>query len=228
MKTSGNDVVSPGIKSIARARFSAALSLPAVLCMLLLTAVQGKAQTTTADVVGTVTDSSGAVLPDAKVTVENLATHGTYTTQTTSSGDYDVPFLLPGHYSVHVELARFKTFSVADITLQVGDRARVDAQLQVGNVSQIVEVLAPSPLLQSETSTVSSSITEHAVQDIPLPTRNLTTLITYTAGANEGASVDSLSSGQRPDDRRQTSAFSVNGQDVELNNEQIDGTDNNE
>jgi carboxypeptidase family protein/TonB-dependent receptor-like protein len=229
MKNGSNDVVSPERKSIARARFSAARSLLlAVLCMLLLTAVQGKAQTTTADVVGTVTDSSGAVLPDAKVTVENLATHGTYTTQTTSSGGYDVPFLLPGHYSVRVELRSFKTFSVADITLQVGDRARVDAQLQVGDVSQTVEVLAPSPLLQSETSTVSSSITEHAVQDIPLPTRNLTTLITYTAGANEGASVDSLSSGQRPDDRRQTSAFSVNGQDVELNNEQIDGTDNNE
>ena len=56
----------------------------------------------------------------------------------------------------------------------------------------------------------------------------MTSLIAYTAGANEGASVDSLSSGQRPDDRRQTSAFSVNGQGVELNNEQIDGTDNNE
>ena len=228
MKNSTNDVVSPGIKSIAAARLPAATGLLAVLCMLLLTAVQGKAQTTTADVVGTVTDSSGAVLPDAKVTVESLATHGTHTTQTTSSGDYDVPFLLPGHYSVRVELPSFKTFSVADITLQVGDRARVDARLQIGDASQTVEVLAPSTLLQSETSTVSSSITEQAVQDIPLPTRNLTTLITYTAGANEGASVDSLSSGQRPDDRRQTSAFSVNGQDVELNNEQIDGTDNNE
>jgi Carboxypeptidase regulatory-like domain len=228
MKNSSNDVVSPGIKSIAARRLPAATGLLAVLCMLLLTAVQVKAQTTTADVVGTVTDSSGAVLPDAKVTVQSLATHGTHTTQTTSSGDYDVPFLLPGHYSVRVELPSFKTFSVADITLQVGDRARVDARLQVGDASQTVEVLAPSPLLQSETSTVSSSITEQAVQDIPLPTRNLTTLITYTAGANEGASVDSLSSGQRPDDRRQTSAFSVNGQDVELNNEQIDGTDNNE
>lgn len=228
MKNSSDDVVSPGIKSIAAARFLAALSLLAVLCMLLLSATPGKAQTTTADVVGTVTDPSGAVLTGAKITVENLATHGTYTTQTTSSGDYDVPFLLPGHYSVRVEIANFKTFSVADLTLQVGDRARVDAQLQVGDSSQTVEVEGQSPLLQSETSTVSSSITEHAVQDIPLATRNLTTLITYTAGANEGASVDSLSSGQRPDDRRQTSSFSANGQDVELNNEQIDGTDNNE
>jgi len=184
MKNSSNDVVSPGIKSIAAPRLPAATGLLAVLCMLLLTAVQVKAQTTTADVVGTVTDSSGAVLPDAKVTVQSLATHGTHTTQTTSSGDYDVPFLLPGHYSVRVELPSFKTFSVADITLQVGDRARVDARLQVGDASQTVEVLAPSPLLQSETSTVSSSITEQAVQDIPLPTRNLTTLITYTAGAN--------------------------------------------
>src|ERR1700746_817766 len=136
MKNSSDDVVSPGIKSIAAARFPAALSLLAVLCMLLLSATQGKAQTTTADVVGTVTDPSGAVLSGAKVTVENLATHGTHTTQTTSSGDYDVPFLLPGHYSVRVEIANFKTFSVADLTLQVGDRARVDAQLQVGDSSQ--------------------------------------------------------------------------------------------
>jgi hypothetical protein len=228
MQNSGNDAVSPGIKSIFAARLRAVLRLLGVLCMLLTTAVGGKAQTTTADVVGTVTDSSGAVLPNAKVTVENLATYVAHTAQTTSSGEYDVPFLLPGHYSVRVELASFKTFSVADITLQVGDRARVDAQLQVGDSSQTVEVAGQSPLLQSETSTVSSSITEHAVQDLPLATRNLTSLITYTAGANEGASVDSLSSGQRPDDRRQTSAFSVNGQDVELNNEQIDGTDNNE
>ena len=228
MKDGNNEVVSPRTKFIAASQFTAAKRLLAVLCMLLLAVVQGNSQTTTADVVGAVTDSSGAALPGAKVTVENLATGGIHTTQTTSSGDYDVPFLLPGHYSVRVELASFKTFSVTDITLQVGDRARVDAQLQIGDASQTVEVLGQSPLLQSETSTVSSSITEHAVQDIPLPTRNLTTLITYAAGANEGASVDSLSSGQRPDDRRQTSAFSVNGQDVELNNEQIDGTDNNE
>jgi hypothetical protein len=228
MKDGNNEVVSPRTKFIAAAQITAAKRLVAVLCMLLLAVVQGNTQTTTADVVGTVTDSSGAALSGAKVTVENLATSGIHTTQTTSSGDYDVPFLLPGHYSVRVELASFKTFSVTDITLQVGDRARVDAQLQIGDTSQTVEVLEQSPLLQSETSTVSSSITEHAVQDIPLPTRNLTTLITYAAGANEGASVDSLSSGQRPDDRRQTSAFSVNGQDVELNNEQIDGTDNNE
>src|SRR6201987_3645038 len=228
MQNSSHDTASPGIKSVLAARLPAALSLLGVLCMLLFTAVGGKAQTTTADVVGTVTDSTGAVLPNAKVTVENLATHVAHTAQTTSSGEYDVPFLLPGHYSVRVELASFKTFSVTDITLQVGDSARVDAQWQVGDSSQTVEVAGQSPLLQSETSTVSSSITEHAVQDLPLATRNLTSLITYTAGANEGASVDSLSSGQRPDDRRQTSAFSVNGQDVELNNEQIDGTDNNE
>ena len=227
MKNSKNDVVSPRIKSFAAVRFSIAKGLLLLLC-LLFAAVHSQAQTTTADVVGTVTDPSGAVLSNAKVTVENLATHGTHTAQTTSSGDYDVPFLLPGHYSVRVEVAGFKAFSVADITLQVGDRARVDAQLQVGDASQTVEVVAQSPLLQSETSNVSSSISERAVQDLPLPTRNLTTLITYAPGVNEGASVDSLSSGARPDDRRQTSSFSANGEDVELNNEQIDGTDNNE
>jgi hypothetical protein len=88
MKDSVNDALSLEIKSISPTRFAfaAALSLLAALCMLLLTG-QAKGQTTAADVVGTVTDSSAAVLPHAKVTVENLATHGTHTTRTTPSGD---------------------------------------------------------------------------------------------------------------------------------------------
>ena len=93
MQDSGNDAVSPRIKSILAARLPAALSLLGVLCMLLFSAIGGKAQTTTADVVGTVTDSSGAVLANAKVTVENLATHVAHTAQTTSSGEYDVPLV---------------------------------------------------------------------------------------------------------------------------------------
>ena len=186
------------------------------------------AQLTTADIVGTVTDPSGAVLPNAKITVENVATHESRSTQTTSAGDYDVAFLLPGHYSVRVEVAGFKIFTVADLTLSVGDRARVDAKLEVGSATQTVEVTAQSPLLQSESSTISSTIGDELVQDLPLATRNLTSLVILTPGANEGPSLDSLSSGQRPDDRRQNSSFTANSEDVELNNEQIDGTDNNE
>src|SRR4029077_18398624 len=72
------DVASPRIKSIGTARFRAGLSWLAIVCMLLLMSVPNRAQTTTADVVGTVTDGSGAALTGARVTVENLATHGTH------------------------------------------------------------------------------------------------------------------------------------------------------
>jgi hypothetical protein len=114
------------------------------------------------------------------------------------------------------------------VVVSAGDRARVDAPLQVGQASESVEVVSQSPLLQTENSTVENTVPEQHVENLPLSTRNLTTLVTFVPGANEGASVDGLNSGQRPDDRRQTSSFSVNGQDVELNNEVIDGTDNNE
>jgi len=185
------------------------------------------AQLTTADVVGTVTDATGAVVSNANVTLTNQRTNETRNTQSNGSGQYVFTLLLPGNYSVRIEVTGFTTFT-SNVNVSAGDRARVDASMHVGQSSESVEVTSSSPLLQTETSTVENTVPEQHVESLPLNTRNLTTLVTFVPGANEGASVDSLSSGQRPDDRRQTSSFSVNGQDVELNNAQIDGTDNNE
>ena len=195
----------------------AILALPVVM----------NAQLTTADVVGTVTDGTGAVVPNANVTLLNQRTNETRNTQSNSGGQYSFTLLLPGSYSVRVEAQGFTTFT-SSVSISAGDRTRVDASMHVGQSSETIEVAAQSPLLQTETSTVSNTVPEQHVENLPLNTRNLTTLVTFVPGANEGSSVDSLSSGQRPDDRRQTSSFSVNGQDVELNNAQIDGTDNNE
>ncbi len=187
-----------------------------------------RAQLTTADVYGTVTDTSASLLANATVTIENLATHETRTAQTNSSGQYVFTLLLPGHYTITIQAPGFKAFKIDDVAVVGGDHAREDAQLQVGKTSDTVVVTAQTPLLQADNATVSNTITEQATQSLPTATRNLTTLIQLSTGANEASSVNGLSSGSRPDDRRQTSAFSVNGQDVELNNEQIDGTDNNE
>ena len=196
---------------------SAILTLPVVM----------NAQLTTADVVGTVTDTTGAVVPNANVTLTNQRTNETRNTQSGGGGQYAFTLLLPGNYSVRIEAQGFTTFA-SNVIISAGDRARVDASMHVGQSSESIEVTSPSPLLQTETSTVANTVPEQHVEGLPLNTRNLTNLVTFVPGANEGSSVDSLSSGQRPDDRRQTSSFSVNGQDVELNNAQIDGTDNNE
>lgn len=215
---------------ISATKFSAMRqSLPAaILCGLLLASAIAGAQVTTADVHGTVTDTSGALLPNAHVVITNTGTHNTRAADTNSSGEYTVTFLLPGHYSVSVEAKGFKAFTVSDLVVTGSDRARVDAHMEVGQATETVEVTAPPPLLQTDTSTVSSTVTERAVQDLPLSTRNLTSLIQLIPGVNEASSIDGLSSGQRPDDRRQTSSFAVNGHDDILNNQLIDGTDNNE
>jgi len=202
-------------------------ALAALVCSVVFCNLVMHAQLTTADIVGTVTDTSGAVLPKANVTLMNESTHETRKAQSGDAGEYGFTFLLPGNYSLRVEAQGFTTFT-STVVISAGDRARVDAPLKVGETSESVEVVSQSPLLQTENSTVASTVPEEHVENLPLTTRNLTTLVTLVPGANEAASVDGLNSGQRPDDRRQTSSFSVNGQDVELNNEVIDGTDNNE
>ena len=201
--------------------------IPMLLFIVFLFSTLGHAQLTTADVNGTVYDSSGAVLPNANVTLTNTKTQETRHALSNNAGEYSFTFLLPGTYSIKVEAQGFKAFT-SSVEISAGNRARVDAPLKVGQATESVEVVSLSPLLQTESSTVENTVPEQHVENLPLLTRNLTTLVTFVPGANEGASVDGLNSGQRPDDRRQTSSFSVNGQDVELNNEQIDGTDNNE
>jgi hypothetical protein len=181
----------------------------------------------TADIVGTVTDNTGAVVPKAKVTVKNLDTSLTRTTETNSSGDYAFPLLPVGNYSVTVELSGFKTFTNPQLTLATGDRARVDAQMQVGEISQSVEVAAQAVALQTDSSTVGGLVTTRAVQDLPVNGRNFIRLVQLAPGATESVQ-SSLGGGTRPDDRRQTSTVSANGQTDSANNFLLDGMDNNE
>jgi hypothetical protein len=204
------------------------LLVPAVIVWVcFLVSVSAIAQITTADVVGTVKDSSGAVVPNTKVVITNTATNDSRSGQTNSQGEYVFTLLKPGRYSIRVEAPGFKAF-LGSVTISAGDRARVDAQMQVGGAGETVEVQATTPLLQTDSSTVGATVTQRDVEDLPLTSRNLISLVQLVPGANEAASISGLSSGQRPDDRRQTSSFSVHGHDDILNNELIDGTDNNE
>ncbi len=199
-----------------------------LLTLLICGSTMALAQVNTGDITGSVTDPTGAIVPKATVTIENLATHEKRTQQSNDAGSYTFTFLQPGHYSVSVKASGFKGYTVPDLAIQGGDHARADASMQVGEQSQTVEVTGQTPLLQADSATVSTTIAEQSVQDLPTAQRNLTSLVILTPGINEGASVDGLSSGARPDDRRLTSSYSINGMDTQLNNNQIDGTDNNE
>ncbi len=184
-------------------------------------------QLSTADILGTVTDATGAVIPNAKVIVTNNGTKQQRTVTTDASGNYDVSLLPVGTYSVEVDLTGFKTSTVSNLAIEAGDRARADVKLENGAVSDTVNVEAQTPLLQADNATVSSTVTAKAVQDLPLNGRNFVQLVQLVPGANEGPG-NGLTSGGRPDERRQTAGFSVNGQDNVLNNYTVDGIDDNE
>jgi hypothetical protein len=191
-----------------------------------LAAATAQAQITTADVVGRVTDTSGGALPGTAVTLTNPATGDTRTQVTGATGDYTFALVPIGRYTVKVELQGFGTFA-STIQVSAGDRTRVDAQLAVGTLTENITVTAQASLIQSDSATVGALLPETAVQDLPLNGRNVIGLVRMVPGANEGLP-SSLSSGNRPDDRRQTSTVSVNGQNDVVNNNLIDGMDNNE
>src|SRR5262249_30785682 len=138
------------------ARYAKYAAVVAVIFSALLFARPAFAQGT-ADVVGRLTDTSGAVLPGATVTAENVGTNNVRTTITSETGDYAFNLLPIGTYAVKIELPGFRTYTTR-ITLATGDRARVDAQMQVGDISQSVEVAAETTPLQTDTSTIGVSI----------------------------------------------------------------------
>jgi hypothetical protein len=200
-----------------------------LIFLLALAAVGSKgtvAQLSTADIIGTVTEATGAVVSQANITLVNLDTQDQRVAMSNDSGDFQFAQLPPGHYSVTAKRENFKTATL-NLSVEAGDRARADIHLQTGGTTETVVVEGTTPLLQADNATVSSTVTEMAVQDLPLNGRNFVQLVQLVPGANEGPG-NGLTSGGRPDDRRSTSGFSVNGQDDTLNNYVVDGIDDNE
>lgn len=181
----------------------------------------------TADIIGTVTDQSGGAIANANVTLKSLETNSARSMQTGPTGEYAFTLLQVGAYSVTVEAKGFKLFTAARVTVATGDRARVDAHLEVGAETQTVVVEAETITLQTDSATVGSLLTARATQDLPTNGRNVITLVQMAPGASEGTQ-SSLGGGTRPDDRRQTSTVSANGQNDSVNNFLLDGMDNNE
>ena len=166
------------------------------------------------------------MIPGVKVTVQNTATNDIKTTTTNTTGDYVFNLLPAGSYTVSAEAASFKKATVS-LAVSSGDRARANIQLQVGDVTQTVEVAAQTPALQTDSATLSTVVGAQSVQDLPLNGRNYVTLVQSTVGVAIGPS-NSILSGTRPDERRQTANIAANGQNEVFNNQLIDGMDNNE
>jgi hypothetical protein len=185
------------------------------------------AQVVTADVVGTVSDATGGLLPNAKITIVNLGTELKKTAETDSGGNFVVTLLPVGRYRVTAELTGFKMATIREIALAQGDRQRLDIRMALGQVQETVEIEAQTPALQTDTSSLGTLFDQHAVESLPLNGRNFMQLAQLSAGANAGAA-NGLASGNRPDDRRSSSNVTVNGQMSYANNFLIDGMDDNE
>jgi len=203
-----------------------------LLAILLLAPLNLQAQVGTSDVLGTVTDASGGLIPNATVTIKNLGTAAVRTTSTNERGDYIFNVLPNGSYSLNVEAQGFKKYAVT-LDLLSGTRARFDAKLEVGAASETIEVSAGAAALQTDSSTITSTLETGAIADLPLPNRNYFAIVETMPGLGMGSqggssSQGSPTSGTTAFDRRPFSTIVANGQSDSLNNHLINGFDNNE
>ncbi len=196
----------------------------ALCTLLLLTAGFGYSQAVNATLLGTVSDSSGAIVPNAKVTLTEVNTGVNRSGQTNESGNYTFPDMPPGQYSVTVEVSGFKKETRKDIALTVNSSTRVDVQLTPGNVTETVEVTGAPPLLQTDRADTGAQLETIQTAALPLGTqRNYQSLLNLVPGTTRATfqhsqffnAVSSLQT-------------EVNGQMRQGNSYQIEGIDNNE
>ncbi|HEY3836396.1 MAG TPA: carboxypeptidase-like regulatory domain-containing protein, partial [Bryobacteraceae bacterium] len=142
----------------------------------------------TAQIVGTISDVSGARVPQAKVTATEVNNGTERTVTSNSEGYYIVPLLPPGHYTVTVSKEGFSPVSHPGVTLEVGDNASIDIRLAVGTVSQAVSVTALAPIVDTQSGTINRVVDQQRIVDLPLNGRDITQLLTVQAGVLETVS----------------------------------------
>jgi hypothetical protein len=182
------------------------------------------AQAVTGSVLGTVTDASGAVVANAKVTLTNLGTNIVRTEQTNSSGNYTFPDIPEGNYSVAIEATGFKKDIRQNVNVLVNNSTRVDVQLQPGNITQQIEVTATAAPLQTDRADTETTISTVATANLPVGTnRNFQSLLNLVPGATRATFQHSQFF-----NAASSLQTEVNGQMRMGNNYQIEGIDDNE
>jgi hypothetical protein len=161
-------------------------SLALAFCLLTGTMTALVAQTFYGSILGSVTDPSSSVLPQTAVTLINSATGERRTMQTDDSGAYQFLNLPPGQYRLEVEKTGFRRFVRDPITVEVQSAVRIDVGMQVGDVTQTVEVTGLTPLIQTESSTLGQVVEARKVLEMPLNGRNVFGLVALVPGVVPG------------------------------------------
>lgn len=175
----------------------------------------------TATIVGTVTDSTGAVIPNAKITVASPERGIHRDLVSNASGQYVVSALTIGTYSVTAEAPGFQKLEQTGITLQVGQYQRVDMVLKVGQVTQEVTVTSNAPVVQTESAAISDVVTGSQISNLELNGRNFVTLALLVPGAVPAGGLNTQSVGVYGNNN-----ISFNGSRTQYNNWEIDGGNN--
>ena len=173
---------------------------------------------------GQVRDSSGAVIPEAKVTATNAGTNAQRTAVSNEAGDYAFPSLPPGVYTVSAERPGFKTLVRTQVEIQVQQNARIDFELPVGQISESVEVAA-NAVMVTENATVGTVIENRRIVELPLNGRNYLQLVSLAPNVSTGFSTQGQA-GARQGGIRAAQTISVAGQRTNFNHYTLDGVEN--
>ncbi len=200
----------------------------ACIAALLVFISAGTAQTITGAVTGTVTDATGSVVPGARITAINAATGLATHTESNEAGVYNFPFLPLGEYTLSAEAKGFRKVALGPFRLQVNQIARVNLQMEVGQLTETVEIRDIAPVLQTEATLTGDVLTSTKLTELPLNGRNFASLSLLVPGTistnvnNMNTSGRFQNQGSRPyvnGNREQTNNFLLDGVDV---NDSID------
>jgi hypothetical protein len=173
-------------------------------------------------IAGTVTDSSGAAVPNAKVTIRDVGKGVTYATTSNEAGNYSQIHLVVGAYEVKVEATGFDSFVQQNVTVEVDSTAPVNAQLHPGKIGETITVTGEAALLKTERADVSDVITQKAVGDLPVFSRDMSRLYFLVPGVQ---ATGTTAASEQPQDIYRPS---IGGQYWGGISFQLDGTDNRE
>jgi hypothetical protein len=191
---------------------------------LLILAVPEFAQTL-GEITGRVSDASGASLTGASITLTNISNNAVRTTVSTDSGDYTLPSVPPGFYIIKAEHPGFKSATTNNLEVQVQQTVRLDITMQLGQVSESIEVSAQTALLQAENASVGTVIENKAVVELPLNGRSYLGLVALASNANT-LSPSSGQAGSRQGGDRASQSISVAGQRIMFDYFTLDGVTN--
>ncbi len=185
------------------------------------------AQEVTGTILGTVTDSKGGVVPNAKATITNTDQQVVVRTLTTDEhGQYAAPLLPVGHYSVTVEIAGFKRVTQRGFVLNVSDKLAVNFTLEVGAVKETVSVEANALQVDTQSATATGVISGLQLRELSLNSRNYAQLVLLVPGASDSGNADQIFPGATAPLGTNLMTFQINGNRREENNWQVDGADN--